>query len=259
MNVIDVGAGPPVLLAHGYMFDAEMWTPQIERLSQHFRVIVPEMWGHGRSGKMPQGTHTIADLAQQHLTLLDRLGIDRCSVIGLSLGAMWAAELALLSPQRVVSMVLLDSSLAAEPDDARAGYAAMFDLVSQNARFPEPVIDAIVPMFFAPSTDPQQLANHEKLASRLRAWDPMRLLDSIVPIGQMILDRRDALDDLATLSVPSLVATGAQDRARPPEEGRAMAQRIGCAFVEIPHAGHITTLEAPEIVSTLLENFLTQI
>jgi pimeloyl-ACP methyl ester carboxylesterase len=258
MNVVDVGAGPPVLLGHGYLFDAEMWAPQIERLSQHFRVIVPEMWGHGSSGKMPPGTHTTADLARQHLMLMDCLGIGRCSVVGLSLGGMWAAELALLSPQRVVSLALLDSSLAAEPDGARAGYAVMFDLVSQNGRFPEPVIDALVPMFFASSTDPQQLAYHENLAARLRAWDPTRLLDSILPIGKIILDRRDALDDLSTLSMPALVATGAEDRARPPEEGRAMAQRIGCAFVEISHAGHITSLEAPAIVSSLLEDFLTQ-
>ena len=61
MSYIDQGQGFPVLLGHSYLWDAEMWQPQIDALSQHFRVIVPELWGHGRSDAPP--------VSYTHLTL----------------------------------------------------------------------------------------------------------------------------------------------------------------------------------------------
>src|ERR1051325_10326160 len=95
MNVVVAGTGPTVLLGHSYLFDAAMWAPQIEALSAQYHVVAPEMWGHGASGQLPTNTQDIAGLARQHLMLLDQLNIDRCAVIGLSLGGMWGAELAL--------------------------------------------------------------------------------------------------------------------------------------------------------------------
>ena len=59
----DHGAGFPVLLGHSYLWDAAMWAPQIDALSRSYRVIVPDLWGHGASGAPPDGTGTgMADL-----------------------------------------------------------------------------------------------------------------------------------------------------------------------------------------------------
>ncbi|MDA6077685.1 hypothetical protein O0544_19320 [Edwardsiella anguillarum] len=52
----DHGSGFPLVLGHSYLFDADMWRPQIEALSARYRVIVPELWGHGRSAALPEGT-----------------------------------------------------------------------------------------------------------------------------------------------------------------------------------------------------------
>lgn len=258
LNVLDVGAGPAVLLGSSFLWDAEMWRPQIEALSSRFRLIVPELWGHGGSGPLPVGVRDLRDLARQHLELLDRLGVEKCAIVGLSVGGMWGAELALMAPERVSALVLMDTSLAAEPEATRTRYFAMLGAIEALGALPDPVREAAAPLFFSPqvkSRRPELLAAFD---AKLRAWDRQRLVDSVAPLGRLIFGRRDALDDLASLSMPTLVMTGADDVARTLAEGRDMAERIGCPFQEIPDAGHISTLEAPQFVNQALATFLAE-
>lgn len=101
MHVVEAGKGDAVLLGHSYLWDALMWRPQIEALSRQYRVIAPALWGHGGSGPMPAATDDLRALARHHLALMDVLGLDRFTIVGLSVGGMWGAELALLTPERV--------------------------------------------------------------------------------------------------------------------------------------------------------------
>lgn len=256
LSVVQAGSGPAVVLGSGFLWDAGMWQPQIEALSGRYHVIVPELWGHGRSGPMPQGTDNIQDIARQHVSLLDKLGVERTAIVGLSMGGMWGAELALMAPERVSAIVLMDTSLAAEPTATRDAYLGMLDAIEQHRGFPEPVLAAAAPLFFSPTIEVRDPLLRDQFAARLRAWNPSRVVDSVVPLGRLIFGRRDALDDLRALAMPALVATGADDQARSLEEGRAMADRIGCDFVEIPNAGHTASLEAPDAVNRHLLAFL---
>lgn len=244
------------MLAHAYLFDAAMWAPQIAALAGRYRVIVPEMWGHGHSGPLPAKSGTLADLARHHLELLDALGLEQCAIVGLSLGGMWAAELALEAPDRVSGLVLMDTSLAAEPAESRDQLLGLFGMIAQAGAFEPAVIDIAVQRFFTPENLRSDPALGEAVATRLRNWDRARLADSVVPIGRMIFGRREALDELGSLPMPTLVVTGAQDVSWPAAEGRAMAKILGCDFVSIPDAGHIVSLEAPDAVNGTLLEFL---
>jgi len=256
MTFLDLGIGEAVLLGHSYLWDAEMWRPQIERLARRYRVIVPNLWGHGDSGPLPAGTRDLGDLARHHLALMDRLGIERFAVLGLSIGGMWGAELALLAPERVTALALLDTYLGPEPALSRSQYFALIDAIAAAKAIPEPMLDVIVPLFFAPGRETNTPALSEAFRLRLRGWDSARLLDSVLPIGRMLFGRRDARDDLRTLSMPKLVLTGREDIPRPLHEGQQMAAILDCPFVEIEGAGHISTLESPEIVTDRLSRFL---
>ena len=256
MTYVEAGSGPTVLLGSSYLWDADMWRPQIEALSRHFRVIAPDLWGHGGSGALPAGTRDLRDLARHHLALLDALKIERCAVVGLSVGGMWGAELALMAPERVERLVLMATSLAAEPEDTRGRYFALLDTITALGALPEPIRAAVVPLFFSPTTPEERPDLVTSFDAKLRDWPRARLRDSVVPLGRIIFGRRDAMDDLGDLSMPCLVMTGEDDSARTPDEGRAMAERIGCPFLAIPEAGHIANLEAPEIVTAALLEFL---
>ena len=256
LSVVDVGSGPVVVLGGSFLWTAEMWRPQVEALSREYRVIVPELWGHGGSGALPPGTATMRDLARQHLELLDQLGVERCALVGLSVGGMWGAELALMAPERVSALVLMDTSLAAEPEDARNGYFAMLDVIEGSGALPDAIREAVVSLCFSHSVGLRKPELPARFDAALRAWDPRRLTDTITPLGRIIFGRRDALEDLSNLAVPALVVTGADDMAQPVERGQAMAERLACPFVAISEAGHISSLEAPERVNQVLTNFL---
>lgn len=258
LSVYDIGQGPVVVLGSSFLWDARMWAPQVEALSRTHRVIVPELWGHGGSGPLPAGTASLADLARQHLELLDQLGVERFALVGLSVGGMWGAELAMLAPERVSALVLLDTSLAAEPEATRARYFGMLGAIEAMGALPPPVLEAATPLFFSPTVAERKPELPTAFAASLRDWPTARLTDSVVPLGRLIFGRRDALDDLHKLTMPTLVATGAGDVARPPAEGREMAERLHTRFVEIPEAGHISSLEQPEIVTKLLVDFLAE-
>jgi pimeloyl-ACP methyl ester carboxylesterase len=258
MTALDSGEGDVVVLGHDYLWDAEMWRPQIKALSRHYRVIVPNLWGHGSSARLPRHSMDLRDIAREHLRLLDWLGIDRFTFIGHSAGGMWGAELACLAPERVTAIALLDTFVAPEPDDSRAHYFAMLDAIEAAGTIPDQVVDAILPHFFPPRLSTMSSDRPAKFRARLVGLNQDRLLDTIVPLGRMIFGRRDALTDLVHLNVPALVMTGTDDIPRPVHEGRRMAHALGCPFVELAGAGHMATLEAPDAVNEHLLAFLAE-
>ncbi|NMS58411.1 alpha/beta fold hydrolase, partial [Vibrio parahaemolyticus] len=112
---LDKGEGPVLLFGHSYLWDSQMWAPQVEVLSQSFRCIVPDLWAHGESDAAPASTQSLADYAQHMLALMDHLDIEEFSIVGLSVGGMWGAELTAQAPQRVKSLVLMDTFIGWEP------------------------------------------------------------------------------------------------------------------------------------------------
>lgn len=256
LMVLECGRGPTVLLGHGYLWDWRMWHPQIKALEPHYRLIVPEMWGHGASGRMPEGTKTHADLARQMLALMDRLDIERFAVAGSSMGGMWGAHLAALAPERVAGLALLNTALGDEPEAARRTYFAMLAEVEREGRVSDTILDAIVPLFFAPAT----MGRNPNLPTRLRdqvgLFGASKLRDTIVPLGRLIFGRENALDMLGEVRAPAVVVTGREDRSRPSAESVLMAERLGCDLHILDDCGHTATLEQPARVNAILAEFL---
>ncbi|SIO15069.1 alpha/beta fold hydrolase [Halodesulfovibrio marinisediminis] len=255
MHYEDHGNGFPLLLGHSYLFDAEMWRPQIEALSKYYRVIVPDLWGHGNSEDLPEGHQTLTDLAQDYLALMDHLKITHFAVIGLSVGGMWGTELAAIAKERCTALVLMDTFVGREPEVTHQRYFAMMDAIEQAGTIPLPLLEQIVPLFFRRTPDP---ALTTALSQHLAALSAQNLRNSIVPLGRMIFGRPDRCNLLEQMNIPALVVTGEQDMPRPPQEGHLMAEKLNCNQTIVADAGHICTLEQPQRVNTLLLEFLAQ-
>jgi pimeloyl-ACP methyl ester carboxylesterase len=254
---IDQGVGFPILLGHSYLWSSylwssAMWEQQIEALSQNYRVIAPDLWGHGKSGRLPEKTLDLSDLARQSLALLDMLGIQQCALVGHSIGAMWGAELALRAPGRIKCLVLMNTYLGPEPAASRAQYLAMLRQIEISEAVPAPLLDAIVPLYFRRDMDvssPLFRAFRADLAN----FSADSLRHSVIPMGRMLVDRADVRPRLTGLDRDStLLSYGAQDAARPPAETQEMAQIIGCRSVSVPESGHISSLENPVFVTQML-------
>ncbi len=256
LHYVDQGTGPAVLLGSSYLWSRDMWAPQIEALEQQYRVIVPELWGHGESGPLPSQTRSLDDLARQALALLDQLDIAQINLVGLSVGGMWGARLALLAPERVNSLVLMDTYLGAEPDATRHYYFSLFKTIEDAGAIPEALLDVIAPIFFRPGID-RESALYQDFRRSLQGFPRQRLLDSIVPLGRLIFSREDVREQLPRLDTDTtLVMCGEQDKPRPPAESQEMANLIGCALALIPDAGHISSQENPDFVNEALLTFL---
>lgn len=250
------GAGAPVLFGHSYLWDSSMWEPQLDALSKSYRVIAPDLWGHGRSGPLPDGTRSLDDLARQMSELLDHLDIDTCSIVGLSVGGMWAVPLAHRAPQRIDRLVLMDTYVGVEPDATRNQYFQMLEAIDAQGAIPAPLLDAIVPIFFRPGIDPaSELPTGFRRA--LQAFTTERLRDSVIPLGKITFGREDARAQLSALPADrTLVMCGANDVARPPDEADEIAALIGCEKAFVPNAGHISNLENPAFVTQALSDWL---
>jgi pimeloyl-ACP methyl ester carboxylesterase len=114
-----------------------------------------------------------------HLELLDRLSVERFALVGLSVGGMWAAELALIAPNRVTALALMNTFLGPEPEGARERNLAMLAAVELAKAVPEPLAQAMLPMFFAPATFKTRPDLISQFRDSLRETDPQRIVDTL--------------------------------------------------------------------------------
>ncbi|MFM1700156.1 alpha/beta fold hydrolase [Aeromonas salmonicida] len=252
MAYLDEGQGPVLLFGHSYLWDSAMWAPQIAALKGQYRCIVPELWGHGDSDRLPEGPCTLATLARDHLALLDALGVEECVLVGLSIGGMWGIELARMAPTRLKGVVLMDSFVGLEPQITCERYLGMLGMIGQLGTIPAPIVEQVAPLFFA---NQPNAALIDGFKERLASW-PGEKVAAMVAVGRSFVTREDRTDWLEEIRVPALVMTGCEDKARPVLEGYLMAEVLGCTFKEIPAAGHISTLENPAFVNQALTAFL---
>jgi len=256
LHYTDQGSGEVILLAHGYLCDQRMWVPQLQALKDHYRVIAPDLWGHGQSGQRPANVRELADLGRQAVTLLDHLGIERCHLIGLSIGGMWAARLAVDAPERIDRLVLMDTYVGPEDEPARQYYFSLLQQLEDEGTMTDALLDIVVPLYFHP-----EAALHSPLCRAFRATlaalPAATVNQSIVPLGRMIFGREDLRDRLDRLDPrKTLVMCGDHDIPRPPHETLEMARIIGCPHVLVPDAGHLANLENPGRVTDTLLSFL---
>ena len=255
----DHGQGPVLLFGHSFLCDSTMWTPQIKLLSKHYRCIVPELWDHGQSDHLPQIPYQLSDLANDYFALMQSLHIDSFAIIGLSVGGMWAVELALAHPSYVTGLVIMDTSVAAEPEATQTAYLALLDTIEQDKGFSDNLLNEVTPLFFSPYT----LKHNPMLVQERRQWlqcIPSDNIPGIVKLGYTIFTRPCRIDALKTLTIPSLIIVGEDDVPRPVSESRTMANALPQGQLAIvPKAGHLANLENPSFVNQQLSDFLTSV
>ncbi|OEG72375.1 2-succinyl-6-hydroxy-2,4-cyclohexadiene-1-carboxylate synthase [Shewanella colwelliana] len=258
LSYLDIGQGPTLLLGHSYLWDSAMWAPQLDILSQDYRCIVPDLWAHGESDLLPADCRSLKHLAGHYLRLMDALDIDTFSVLGLSVGGMWGAELALMAPSRVQTLVMMGCFIGFEPEVSRAKYYEMLDVMKAAGKLPTPLIEQIAPLFFANDVATHQPALFEQFKQQLNDISAERI-DSLARLGRIIFGRRDIMEDIECLTLPCLIMTGTEDKPRPILEGYLMHDAIdGSEFIHIPNAGHISTLEQPNFVNQHLSSFFSK-
>lgn len=251
--VDDVGSGAPVVLWHSFLHHGGMWRGVVESLRARHRMIVIDAPGHGRSSKLERAI-TMDDCASAVATIYDACAIDRAHFAGLSWGGMVGIAMALRAPAMLASMALFDTSCRAEPLFHRMKYDVLARVFRSVGAIP-PLMHSVEKLMFSDETlrrDRAMVDEWHRYVARLdgeSVWHGLRC----------IVERRDVTADLSRLRVPTLVVVGAEDRAQPPKESRAIAAAIpGARLVTIEGAGHLSAIERPREVADLLAPFFEE-
>ncbi|MGI8693617.1 MAG: 3-oxoadipate enol-lactonase [Geodermatophilaceae bacterium] len=235
--------GPVVLLANSLGSDLSMWEPQAAALVEAgFRVVRYDQRGHGRS-PVPAGMYTMDDLGGDAVALLDRLGVHRASVVGVSMGGMVAMWLGQHAPERVERLVLCCTS-------AELGPASMWDdrIEAVGAGGVAAVADAVTQRWLTPETRAQRPELARWLHEMLTATPAEGYAGCCAAIRDM-----DLLTGLRSISAATLVISGDADPSTPPEHGRRIADGIpGARFEVVPGVAHLGNLEKPARFAELI-------
>ncbi len=258
----EAGSGEALLLIHGMAGSSATWNAVIPQLSKKYRVIAPDLLGHGESAK-PRGDYSLGAFAVLLRDLLDELGITRATVIGQSLGGGVAMQFAYQHRDYCERLVLISSG-GLGPDlswTLRLLSAPGAELILPVIA-PQPVLNAGDKVLswlssagiHAPRADEMWNA-YSSLADRQTRQAFLRTLRSVVDYrGQAV----SALNKLhLTSQMPTLLIWGDRDRIIPVDHGYAAHDAFSGSRLEVlGGVGHFPQVEAPTAVVEILEDFI---
>ena len=245
------GAGQPILMIMGLSFTIEMWHRLIPELARHYRLIMFDNRGMGRSD-VPKGRFSIGQMANDAVAVMDAAGVSAAHVLGASMGGMIAQELALRFPNRVCSLMLGCTShgglISRWPSFHHRPRKAAFSGSDRIARE-----RSLNDLLYAETTM-RELIEEDLMIRSKCCWTQEGFLKQF---GAILL--WSSYLRLPRIRVPTLVVHGAEDRLIPPGNGRTVARRIpGARFKVIPNAGHVMMTDQPERCLAEIMNFLKE-
>lgn len=241
------GDGEPILLVHGFPLSGRLWDAVARGLGEGYRIIVPDLRGHGRSRATPAAT--MRDYAEDLAAILDRIGEARPVVLaGMSMGGYVAFEFCRLHPDRVRALVLTNTRAQADGAEAAQGRR---DTAARVLREGSAVVaESMTAKLFAPSA-PEALRAEWQAA--MAATPPEGIVAALLAMAE----RPDSFATLAALRCPVLVVAGAEDAITPPADSERMRDAARQAVLAvIPGAGHMTAVEQPARFVAVLRSFL---
>lgn len=241
------GEGEPVLLVHGFPLSRELWRPLIEPLREQYRLILPDLRGHGESEASAE--MSMARYAEDLAALLDHLGERRPVVlVGLSMGGYIGFEFCRRHPERVRALVLANTRAQADSEEAARGRRETAEKALREGS--GVVAEGMMGKLFAPDASGE-------LRERWRGIMAATPAEGVAAALRAMAERPDSFDTLRRLDRPVLVVAGEEDAVIPVEDARRMQEAVRDARLEIiSGAGHLTPVEQPERFVAALRGFL---
>ncbi|AOE84012.1 alpha/beta fold hydrolase [Pseudomonas sp. TCU-HL1] len=249
-SYLATGQGHPVVLIHGVGLNKEMWGGQIVGLAPQFQVIAYDMLGHGASPRPEAGTG-LQGYAEQLRELLEHLKLERATVIGFSMGGLVARAFALHYPQHIEGLVILNSVFNRSAEQ-RAGVIERTRQAAEHG--PDANAEAALSRWFSREYQAANPAQIAAIRQTLASNDPQGYLTTYELFATQDMYR---VDDLGSITVPTLVATGELDPGSTPEMARQLAERIpGAQVAVLEEQRHMMPVESPRLVNQVLLDFL---
>ncbi|MDW8157925.1 MAG: alpha/beta fold hydrolase [Bacteroidia bacterium] len=245
------GAGPAILLIHGYMFSGQMYHPLLDYWQHHFQLIIPDLRGYGRSINLP-GPYTIEQSVQDVLAIMDSLGLSHFFVVGYSKGGLVAQQLATHYPYRVKALVLACTFShkplsVTERLQKRFITTALSNITTQTMvkLLNKELVEALGKI------DPSTLRWYKKMIVHNRK--------DVLLIGAHEIFKFDSRKHLKNIKVPTLVIGASDDIIVPIHHAYFLAREIPGAQIKVfSNAGHAVVHTHKDLMAEVIKNFFQQ-
>jgi len=245
-----LGSGPPVVLLHPFPANHNLWKPAAQALTTRYRVILPDLRGHGESG-IGDGPATMEKHAADIARLLDHEEVRRAAFVGVSIGGYALFEFWRKYRARANAIILCNTKAQADTPEARAVrlQAATFVLDRGTELF----FGSMIPKLMGKTTRDTRPDLVEGALRMMRTMSP----EDVAMVQRGMAERQDSVETLKTINVPTMLVTGDEDILTGVAEAELMRQNISGSEIKlIAKAGHYSPWEQPEEVGKLLRQFL---
>jgi 3-oxoadipate enol-lactonase len=248
---------PAALLWPSLFTDHTMWRYQIPALqASGFRTLALDPPGHGRS-RGPERVFTLDECAEAALQVLDAENVQSPVILlGTSWGGMVAPRIALLAPERVRAMALFNTT--AEGPDLFAKLKSMLLTALLQISALDRMVDGLtIPSMLATATKRSRPELGSDLTRMARSWNRASLIYSVQSV---LVNRNSVLEKLNRVEAPALIVSGKEDTILPAKYSLRMAEQLRNArHVEVSNAAHLAPLESPDIVNSMILDFIASL
>jgi len=252
LAIHEAGAGPTLVFGHSLTFDHRMFRAQVEELSKIYRVLLVDLHGQGESGA-PDDYFTLDDMADDLDKALESLDVGPVCYLGHSMGGMVGMRLAIRHPKRVGALVLMNTSAEAEPLPVQELYHSVNE-GSRGKPSNEATVGFLMNLMFSSGFRADHPERTEPYEHQL--YNPPNP-EGVYYAAHAVIWRDEILDDLAGLSLPTLVVGADEDSSVPVAHQEQIASHLPGAHLEvIEKCGHLAPVEQPEELIGHMRDFL---
>lgn len=251
------GEGPAVVLLHPTPCDHRFWLGAAESLTGKYRVIIPDLRGHGQSAA-GEGPITMQRLSGDMLRLLDELGIQRALFAGCSIGGYTLYELWRSAPARILSLAFCCAKPQADTEAAKLQREEWIAKIRE--RRAGEFLEAQLVKLIGPTAQ----RRHPERVTEVRAMMETVTPATLIAVQQGLAARPDSIETARGIRVPAFVLAGGEDPASTPADMKLLAETIrnggyGAEYTELRDAGHFAPWEQPQMVGRLLRRFFDSV
>ena len=247
-----IGSGSPVMLVHGFGEDGQVWRNQVDALKDKFQLIIPDLPGSGQSELIDD--MSMSGMAEVLHSIIHEENIDRCVVIGHSMGGYITLALVENYWNHVSAFGLFHSSSFADSEEKKAARRKGIDHINQYGAFE--FLKTATPNLFSQLTKDEKPELVDEQLALLHNFLPKAL----VSYYEAMIQRPDRTEILRQATVPVLFIIGKYDAAVPPEDSLQQSHLPEKSYIHIlQHSGHMGMLEELAIANSILEKFLLDI
>lgn len=239
-----------LLFIHGFPFNKNLWTPQLNYLSTICRVVAYDVRGYGNSSRV-SADFTVDDLADDLVQLIQTLQLSRVILCGLSMGGYIALNVISRYPEHVAGLILCDTQCTADTDETRETRFRSIGIIENGGK--DVYIQTSLKNLFAPQSFEKIPEAVEAIRTIMHQADAEVICNTL----RALASRHETCSALSKIKVPALIICGEEDVITPVAKAEFMHQHIADSeLVLIPGVGHVSNREASDIFNQSVQQFI---